>query len=96
MRSSAISGVSDFFSIRSGTVRASLENFRMVSVEPLTANGGMIAFTRDPSSRRASTSGDDSSMRRPTLVTIRSITRRRCGSSLNLTWLRVSFPLRSM
>ena len=36
--------------------------------------GGMIALTRLPSLRRASTSGLDSSMRRPMGATIRSIT----------------------
>ena len=34
----------------------------------------MTAFTREPSARRASTIGDDSSMRRPTAETILSIT----------------------
>ena len=36
---------------------------------PLKASGGMIALTREPSASRASTSGDDSSMRRPTSAT---------------------------
>ena len=43
----------------------------------------MIALTRDPSASRASTSGEDSSMRRPTRETMRSMTRRRCSSELN-------------
>jgi hypothetical protein len=37
---------------------------------PSTANGGMIALTREPSGRRASTIGLDSSTRRPTRETI--------------------------
>ena len=64
--SSAISGVRVPKPIRSSTVNGSLANLRMVSVEPLKASGGMIALTREPSARRASTSGEDSSIRRPT------------------------------
>ena len=41
----------------------------------------MMALTREPSARRASTIGELSSMRRPTLLTMRSITRSRCLSS---------------
>jgi len=41
---------------------------------PLSASGGMIALTRLPSFNRASTSGLDSSIRRPIGATIRSIT----------------------
>ena len=41
----------------------------------------MIALTRDPSGRRASTIGELSSMRRPTPLTMRSMTRSRCWSS---------------
>ena len=64
----------------------------MVSVEPLNASGGMIALTREPSARRASTSGEDSSMRRPTRETIRSMTRRRCSSEVKRAPVRVSLP----
>ena len=49
---------------------------------PLSDSGGMIAFTRLPSGRRASTIGEDSSMRRPTWATILLMIRRRCDSSL--------------
>ena len=52
-------------------------NFRIVSSGPESESGGMIAFTRDPSGRRASTSGDDSSMRRPIWPTIFVMIRRR-------------------
>jgi hypothetical protein len=93
--SSAISGVSVPKRMRSPTLRGSLANLRIVSDEPLNARGGMIAFTRDPSSSRASTSGDDSSMRRPTRPTIRSMTRLRCSSEAKWAWLRDSLPLRS-
>ena len=50
---------------------------------PRSASGGMIALTRLPSGRRASTIGDDSSMRRPTCETILSMIRSRCASSTN-------------
>ena len=50
---------------------------------PLSESGGMTALTRLPSGRRASTIGDDSSMRRPTCATILLMIRRRCHSSLN-------------
>ncbi|GAA3853758.1 hypothetical protein GCM10022275_00280 [Tessaracoccus defluvii] len=74
--------------IRSGTLSASWLNLRMVSVEPLTARGAMIAFTREPSSSRASTSGDDSSMRRPMRVTMRSMICRRWASSRKVISVR--------
>jgi hypothetical protein len=64
----------------------------MVSVDPLKASGGMIALTREPSASRASTSGEDSSMRRPTRETIRSMTRRRCSSEVKHALVRVSLP----
>ena len=46
---------------------------RMDIAGPSSASGGMIAFTREPSASRASTIGLDSSMRRPTELTIRSM-----------------------
>ena len=48
---------------------------------PSTASGGITALTREPSGRRASTIGELSSIRRPTPLTIRSITRIKCWSS---------------
>ena len=59
------------------------------------ARGGMMAFTRDPSSRRASTMGDFSSILLPRGFTIRSMTARSWSSVRNLCSVRVSFPLRS-
>ena len=50
----------------SSTVSRFFENLRIVSSGPESDSGGMIAFTRLPSGRRASTIGEDSSMRRPT------------------------------
>ena len=57
---------------------------RIESSGPSTASGGMIALTREPSGRRASTIGELSSMRRPTPLTMRSMTRSRCLSSWNV------------
>ena len=48
---------------------------------PLTASGGMIAFTREPSGRRASTIGLASSQRRPSGATMRSMIRITWSSS---------------
>ena len=55
----------------------------------------MIALTRLPSGRRASTIGDDSSMRRPTSATILLMIRRRCESSVKRTVVSYSRPWRS-
>jgi hypothetical protein len=56
----------------------------------------MIAFTREPSGRRASTYGEDSSMRRPMRLMILSMIRSRCWSSTNCAFVRVILPWRSM
>ena len=50
-----------------------MRNRRIDSDGPSTASGGMMALTRDPSCSRASTIGLDSSMRRPTVLTMRSM-----------------------
>ena len=60
-----------------------LENLRIEMVGPSMASGGMMMLTRLPSLRRASTSGVDSSTRRPTSVTMRVATCSTCGSSRN-------------
>ena len=82
---------------RSGrrTVRGTAANFRMVSDGPSTASGGMIALTRDPSCSRASTRGEDSSIRRPIRATMRSMTVRRCASELNVRAGQVQAALRA-
>ena len=72
------------------------ENLRMVSDEPSTASGGITAQTRDPSGRRASTIGEDSSMRRPSGATMRLMTLRRLCSSVNLMFASWSLPSFSM
>ena len=72
------------------------ENLRIVSSGPSSASGGSTAFTRLPSGRRASTIGLDSSTRRPTELTTRSITWRRCSSSRKAAGSRTSRPPRSV
>ena len=57
---------------------ACLPKRRIESDGPSSASGGMIALIREPSGRRASTIGDDSSTRRPTRDTIRSMISIRC------------------
>ena len=78
--------------IRSAIVNGSRRNFRMVSDEPRTASGGMMALTREPSGRRASTYGEDSSIRRPIRLMILSMIRRRCASSTNCAFVFVILP----
>src|SRR6266508_2312 len=75
-RNCAAFGEIDPNEIRSFIVYGSRENFRIVSVGPRRAKGGMIAFTREPSGRRASTIGEDSSTRRPIWETVLSMIRR--------------------
>ena len=74
-RKSNISGVAVPNRIRSSTVNGVAANLRMVSTGPISDSGGMMAFTREPSARRASTIGLDSSMRRPIGEMIRSMMR---------------------
>ena len=67
----------------------------MVSTGPISDSGGMMALTREPSGRRASTIGEDSSMRRPSGATMRLMMRITCSSSLNVMSVSVSLPCRS-
>ena len=64
-RNSNISGVEVPKRIRSSVVNGLAANFRIVMTGPTSDSGGMIALTREPSVRRASTIGEDSSTRRP-------------------------------
>ena len=57
--------------------------------------GRMMALTRLPSARRASTQGWLSSIRRPIAETILSMIRKRCCSSRNCTEVFSSTPNRS-
>ena len=56
---------------RSSRVIFSRRKRRIVSDAPFRLSGGAITFTRDPSARRASQIGLDSSTRRPTRATMR-------------------------
>ncbi len=94
-RKSRTSGVKVPKLTRSASVKGSVANLRMVSMEPSRAIGETTALTREPSGRRASTSGLPSSTRRPTRPTMRSMTRRRWPSSTKRRSLRTSRPARS-
>jgi hypothetical protein len=83
------------YPMRSSALRRSDGKRRIESRGPSTASGGMIALTREPSGSRASTIGELSSMRRPTPLTMRSITRSRCWSSWNAAGTLSSLPRRS-
>ena len=95
-RNSNISGVAVPNPIRSSTVYGRVENFRTVMTGPTSDSGSMIALTREPSGRRASTRGLDSSIRRPSGVMIRSMIRRTCSSLRNTESTRWILPRRSM
>ncbi len=82
--------------MRSCMTSARSGNFRMVSTGPRMARGGTIALIRDPSARRASTIGEDSSTRRPTAATMRSMMRRYWCSELNAISLFSMRPWRSI
>jgi hypothetical protein len=66
---------------KSAGVNASTAKRRIDNTGPSIASGGMMTLTREPSLRRASTIGCDSSIRRPTAETIRSMMFMRCASS---------------
>ncbi len=94
-RNDAASGETEPNAIRSSIVYGSRENFRIVSVGPRSESGGMIAFTRLPSGRRASTIGEASSTRRPICDTILSMIRSRWALSTKVASERSILPLRS-
>ena len=91
----AMGGVSEPMEMSLSRVKRDLPNLRMVRQAPSGVMGGMTALTREPSARRASTRGEDSSMRRPMGVTMRSMTRMRCSGSRKWRAVRVSLPERS-
>jgi hypothetical protein len=62
---------------------------RIVRVAPSSEIGSMIALTREPSGKRASTIGEASSMRRPSGAMMRSMIVRRWRSSLKRRSLNV-------
>ena len=94
-RNSTVSVLSVPRRTRSVGSRRCLENLRIVTSGPDSDSGGMIALTRLPSGRRASTIGEDSSMRRPTWATILLMMRRRCDSSVKRAgvWLQPAAAL---
>ncbi len=81
--------------IRSSVVRRFLPNRRIVIDAPSIATGSMIALTREPSGSRASTIGDDSSMRRPSGVMMRSMINRSCCASVKCFVVGSMRPRRS-
>ena len=66
VRNSSIGSVHDSRPTRSSAPSRSVRKRRIDIAGPSSASGGMMALTREPSARRASTIGLDSSMRRPT------------------------------
>ena len=68
------------------------ENFRTVMTGPTRLMGGMMALTREPSTRRASTIGLDSSTRRPMGAMMRSMMRITWSSFWNVTLVSSSLP----
>lgn len=96
LRKSSIGCVRVRRSTRSWAPRRSVRNRRIERTGPSKASGGMTALTRDPSASRASTMGLDSSRRRPTALTIRSMICRRCRSSRKVTGTSSRRPSRSI
>ncbi|MNQ64227.1 hypothetical protein D3C85_786410 [compost metagenome] len=74
----AMAGVRVPICTRLSVLSRSTAKRRIDMLGPSMASGGMIALTREPSFKRASTSGEDSSMRRPRLETMRSMIFSRC------------------
>ena len=70
-------------------------NFRIDSMAPFRDSGGMMALTREPSGRRASTMGVDSSMRRPRGEMMRSMMASSWSFELNRLSVSRSLPRRS-
>ncbi len=80
---------------RSRSEKPSRRKRRTVRQGPLSDSGGITTFTREPSARRASQSGEASSTRRPSGARIRSIACTRSASESNATSVRSSRPRRS-
>src|SRR6266849_3485011 len=80
----AIAGEMEPFATIVSSVMVFLENLRIEIIAPSSASGEMMMLTRLPSGRRASTSGCNSSTRRPIRVTILVQTFIKCGSSRNV------------
>ncbi|MOA32349.1 hypothetical protein D3C78_1535600 [compost metagenome] len=82
-------------SIRLSVLSRSTAKRRIDMLGPSMASGGMMALTREPSLSRASTSGEDSSIRLPKAETIRSMMLSRWASSRKHTSVLCSLPKRS-
>ena len=95
-RNWSASGVMDEWRRSSSGESGSRRNLRTVRTGPTSESGGMTAFTRDPSGRRASTMGDASSQRRPSGAMIRWMTRMTWSVSAKVTSVRYSLPSRSI
>jgi hypothetical protein len=70
-RTSAPSGVIEANLTRLSSLSLSFLNLRIVSAGPSSDSGGAMTLTREPSGRRASQIGEDSSTRRPIWLTMR-------------------------
>ena len=94
-KSITISGVNALKFSNPSSLTGFEPNRRIETHAPSSASGGMIALTREPSSKRASTMGLVSSTRRPTLETIRSMICIKCALSRNSTSVFTNCPPRS-
>ncbi len=92
---SSMGSVRVLFSSMLRAVMGSRPKRRIERQAPSRASGGMMALTREPSCRRASTMGEDSSTRRPMRETMRSMICIRCWLSLNDKMVFSSLPPRS-
>src|SRR5436309_13473332 len=93
-RNVLISGLDDLNRLTmSAGPHFSLANLRIVSAGPFKAIGGMTTLTREPSFKRASQIGVDSSTRLPTRLTMRSMTWRIWRSDSKVTEDRIGSPL---
>ena len=70
------------------------DEHRLLRLAAANAEKSMTAFTREPSGKRASTIGQDSSIRRPTAAAIRSMMFIRWASLSKRTGVTSSLPLR--
>ncbi len=88
-----VNGPERIYVERQGRIERTPHSFD--STGPTRERGGMMAFTREPSGRRASTMGEDSSTRRPRGATMRSMMRMR-WAVLSKEWgVRSILPWRS-
>ena len=93
-RNWAISGVSAQTVTSRSMSNGMVPNRRMLMAGPSRLRGGMMALTREPSARRASSIGERSSMRLPMRAAIRCITARRWFASRNRALVSSSRPWR--